>query len=218
MVAISMPVQEAEVISTTAIPLGISDLTLGIIVALIFGGFVFIVRYGKQCWESVTWIIETCKMNLGKGAGEKGDRSIAESFVEEFNKEEIVEIKEQISRLSQQIRATLAEIKQIRKTAVKKALEDDIRTASTEYAMKFELKRPEFEKAMKVLQITLAKMPEEGFAYNQKVIEWIAKAQKKFDEYSPENFGQKVEAIKARHRGAQNEQSRGKQNAKDFFD
>ncbi|HUU18941.1 MAG TPA: hypothetical protein VMW72_17450 [Sedimentisphaerales bacterium] len=218
MVAISMPVQEAEVISTTAIPLGISDLTLGIIVALIFGGFVFIVRYGKQCWESVTWIIETCKMNLGKGAGEKGDRSIAESFVEEFNKEEIVEIKEQISRLSQQIRATLAEIKQIRKTAVKKALEDSIKTASTEYAMKFELKRPEFERAMKVLQIALAKMPEECIVYKQKVINWIAKAQEKFDEYSPDNFVQKVEAIKARRRGAQNEHSRRKQNAKDFFD
>lgn len=47
-------------------------------------------------------------------------------------------------------------------------------------------------------------MPEEGVAYNQKVIEWIAKAQKKFDEFSPENFGLKVEAIKARRRGAQN--------------
>ena len=203
MVTISMPVQEADVISTTAISLGISDLTFGIMVALIFGGFVFIVRYGKQCCESIIWIIDTCKMNIGKGAGGKGERSNAESSVEESSKEEIVEIKEQISILSQQIRATLAEIKQIRKTAVKNALEDSIKTASTEYAMKFELKRPELEKAMRVLKITLAKMPEEGVAYKQKVIKWIAKAQEKFDEYSPDNFVQKVEAIKARRRTAQ---------------
>ena len=209
MVIISMPVQEAEAISTTAISLGISDMTLGIIVALIFGGFVFIVRYGKQCCESIIWIIDTCKMNLGKKAGEKGERANAESSVEEFSKEEIVEIKEQICRLSQQIRATLAEIKQIRKTAVKKALEDSIKTASTEYAMKFELKRPEFEKAREVLKITLAKIPEEGVAYKQKVIKWTAKAQEKFEEYSPDNFGQKVEAVKARRRAVQSKQMRG---------
>ena len=203
MATISMSVQEAEVISTTAIPLGISNLTFGIIVALIFGGLVFIVRYGKQCCESITWIIDTCKMNLSKEAGEKGARSNAESSVEEFSKEEIVEIKEQISKLSQQIRATLAEIKQIRKTAVKEALEDSIKTASTGYAMKFELKRPEFEKAMKVLQVALAKMPEEVVAYKQNLIKWIAKAQEKFDEYSPDNFVQKVEAVKARRRTAQ---------------
>ena len=218
MVAISMPFQEEEVISATAIPLGISDLAYGIIVALIFGSIIFIVKYGKQCCDNITWIIDICKMNIGKGTGEKEEKTNAESSVEEFSKEEIAEIKEQISILSQQIKAILAEIKQIRKTEVLKALEDDIKTASIEYAMKFELKRPEYDKAMRILQVTLAKMPEEGFAYNQKVIEWIAKAQKKFDEYSPENFGQKVEAIKAKHRGAQNEQSRGKQNAKDFFD
>ena len=34
MITISMPFQEAEFMSATAIPLGISDLTLGIIVAL----------------------------------------------------------------------------------------------------------------------------------------------------------------------------------------
>ena len=65
---ISMPVQEAEVILATAMYLGISDLTLGIIVALIFGGFVFIMKYGKQCCKSIIWIIDTCKMNLNKGA------------------------------------------------------------------------------------------------------------------------------------------------------
>ena len=191
-------------ISTTAIPLGISDLTLGIIVALIFGGFIFIIRYGKQCCESITWIIETCKMNLGKNACEKGDRPIAESSVEEFSKEEIEEIKEQVSTLSQQIKAILAEIKQIRKIEVLKALEYDLKTASTEYAMKFELKRPEYDKAMRILRVTLAKMPEECVAYKQKVMNWIAKAQEKFDEYSPEKFGLKVEAIKTRRRGAQN--------------
>jgi len=190
-------------ISTTAIPIGISDLTFGIIVALIFGAFIFIVRYGKQCCESITWIIDTCKMNLGKGAGGKGERSNAESSVEEFSKKEIAEIKEQIYRLSLQIKATLTEIKRIRKTAEQKALEDSIKIASTEYAMKFELKRPEFEKAMKVLQVTLVKMPEEVAAYKQNVIKWIAKAQEKFDEYSPENFVQKIEAVKARHRTAQ---------------
>jgi len=217
MVAISMPFQEAEVISATAIPLGISDLAYGIIVALIFGSIIFIVKYGKQCCDNITWIIDICKMNIGKGTGEKEEKTNAESSVEEFSKEEIAEIQEQISILSQQIKAILAEIKQIRKTEVLKAFEDDIKTASTEYAMKFELKRPEYDKAMRILQVTLAKMPEEGVAYNQKVIEWIAKAQKKFGEYSPENFGQKVGAIKARRRRAQNKQARGKQNAKDFF-
>jgi len=205
---ISIPVQETEVISATAMPLGISELTFGIIVALIFGGFVFIIRYGKQCCESIIWIIDTLKMNLGKGAGEKPERSNAESSVEELSKEEIVKIKKRISRLSQQIRAILAEIKQIRKTAGKKALEDSIETASTEYAMKFELKRPDFEKAMKVLKAALAKIPEEGVAYKQKVIKWIAKAQEKFEDYSPENFGKKVEAVKARRRAAQSKQAR----------
>ena len=90
---------------------------------------------------------------------------------------DIAEIKEEISSLSQQIKTTLAEIKQMRKTLVMKALEDDIRLASTEYAMKFELKRPEYDKAMSILQVTLTKMPEEAVAYKQKVITWIAKAQ-----------------------------------------
>ena len=70
--------------------------------------------------------------------------------------------------------------------------------------MKFELKRPEYVKAMRILQVMLAKMPEEGLAYNQKVIEWIAKAQKKFGEYGPENFSRNVEAVRAKHRRAQN--------------
>jgi len=195
-----MPFQEAKIISATAIPLGISDLAFGIIVALIFGSILFIVKYGKDCCDSITWLVDICKMNIGKGTGNKEQESDAESSAEEFSKEEITEIKEQISTLSQQIKAILAEIKQIRRTEVLKALEYDLKTASTEYAMKFELKRPEYDKAMRVLQVTLAKMPEEAVSYNQKVIEWIAKAQKKFDEYSPENFGLKVEAIKVRRR------------------
>jgi len=36
---------------------------------------------------------------------------------------------------------------------------------------------------MKVLKVALAKIPEEGVAYKQKVIKWIAKAQEKFEEY-----------------------------------
>ena len=213
---ISMPVQEVEVILATAMPLGISELTLGIIVALVFGGFVFCIIYGKQCCDSIIWIIETLKMNIGEGAGEKRERSNAESSFEELSKEEIVNIKRQISRVSQQIRAILAEIKQIRKTAGKKALEYSIETASTEYAMKFELKRPEFEKAMKILKAALAEIPEEGVAYKQKVMKWIVKAQEKFEDYSPENFSKKIEAIKARRRAAQSKQARGKQNTKDF--
>jgi hypothetical protein len=203
MIAISIPFQEAEVISATAIPLGISELAFGIIVALIFGSILLVVKYGKQCCDSITWIIDIYKMNRGKGTGDKEQESVAEPSAEELSKEEIAENKEQISILSQQIKAVLAEIKQIRKTEALKALEDDINTASTEYAMKFELKRPEYDKAMRILQVTLSKMPEEGVAYNQKVIEWISKAQKKFNEYSPENFGQKVKAMKARHRGTQ---------------
>jgi hypothetical protein len=201
---ISMLFQEAKMISATAITLVMSDLAFGIIVAIIFGCIIFMVKYGKNCRDSITWIIDICKMNIGKGTGDKEQESDSESSTEEFIKEEIAEIKEQISTLSQQIKAILAEIKQIRKTEVLKALEHNFETASTEYAMKFELKRPEYDKAMRILQVTLAKIPEEGAAYSQKVIVWIAKAQKKFDEYSPENFGLKVEAIKARRRGAQN--------------
>ena len=66
MVAISMTFQEASIISATAIPLGISDLALGIIVALIFGCILFIVKYGKQCRDNVIWIIDIYKMNMGK--------------------------------------------------------------------------------------------------------------------------------------------------------
>jgi len=202
MVAISMPFQEAEIISATAIPLGISDLALGMIVALIFGSIIFVVKCGKQCCDNIKWIIDICKMNMGQGVEEKEKKVKAESSVEELSKEEIEKIKEDISDLSQQIKAILAEIKQIRKTEVLNALENDIRLASTEYAMKFELKKPEYNKAMRILQVMLAKMPEESVAYKQKVIEWIAKAQKKFSEYGPENFGRKVEAVKAKRRRA----------------
>jgi hypothetical protein len=203
MVAISMTVQQAEVISAAAIPMGLSEMTLGIIVALIFGSVLFVVKYGKQCCDNVKWIIEICKMNTGKGIKEKEEKEVkakVDSSVEEFSKEEIAEIKEEISDLSQQIKAILTEIKQIRKTAILKALEDDIRLASTEYAMKFELKRPEYDKAMRILQVVLAKMPEEGVAYNQKVSKWISKAQEKFNKYSPENFVRKVESVKNKHR------------------
>ena len=199
-----MPFQDVKIISATTIPLGISDLAFGIIVALIFGSIIFIVKYGKHCCDSITWIIDVCKMNIGKGTDDKEQKSDSESSTEEFSKEEIAEIKEQISTTSQQIKAILAEIKQIRKNEVLKALEYDLKTASTEYAMKFELKRPEYDRATRILQVTLAKMPEEGAAYRQKVIEWIAKAQKKFSEYSPENFGRKVEAVRAKRRRAQN--------------
>lgn len=195
---LSIPVQKSEVISATAMPLGISELTLGIIVALIFGCFIFIVKYGKQCCESIIWIRDILKMNLGNGAGEKVEKSNTEFSVEELSREEIVEIKKQISKLSQQVRAILAELKQIRETACKEALEDNIKTASTEYAMKFELKRPDFEKAMKILIVTITKIPEEGVVNKQKVIKWIAKAQEKFEDFSPENFSKKVEAVKAR--------------------
>jgi 5-bromo-4-chloroindolyl phosphate hydrolysis protein len=204
MVAISMPFQEAEIISAISIPLGISDLALGIIVALIFGCILFIVKCGKQTCDNIKWIIDICRMNMGKGKGGKEKGSDVESSVEGLSKEEIEEIKEEISNLSQQIKAILAEIKQIRKTEVLNALENDIRAASTEYAMKFELKRPEYNKAMRILQVMLAKMPEEAVAYKQKVIQWIAKAQKKFEECSPEKFGQEVLAAKAKHRGSQN--------------
>jgi len=216
MVTISIPFQEAGVISATVMPLGISDLALGMIVALIFGCIIFVVKYGKQCCDSITWIIDINKMNRDKRADDKKQEPVAEPSDEELSKEEIAEIKEDISNLSQQIKTILAEIKQIRKTEALNALENDIRAASTEYAMKFELKRPEYNKAMRILQVTLAKMPEEAVTYNQKVIEWIAKAQKKFGKYSPENFGRKVEAMKAGHKRGQNKQARSKQNPKDF--
>jgi hypothetical protein len=178
-------------------PLGISELTLGIIVALIFGCFLFIVKYGKGCCESIIWIRDILKMNLCNGAGEKAEKSNTEFSVEELSKEEIVEIKKQISTLSQQVRAILAELKQIRETACKEALEDNFKIASTEYAMKFELKRPDFEKAIKVLIVTITKIPEEGVVNKQKVIKWITKAQEKFEDFSPENFSKKVEQLKS---------------------
>jgi MFS superfamily sulfate permease-like transporter len=199
-----MPFQEAGIISATAIPLGISDLALGIIVALIFGCILFIVKCGKQCCDNVKWIIDIYKMKKSKEEDGKEPVPAAEPPDEELSKEEIKEIKEEISSLTQQIKTTLAEIKKIRKTEALNALETDIRAASTQYAMKFELKRPEYDKAMRILQVTIAKMPEEAVEYNQKIIKWIAKAQKKFIKYCPENFGQKVEALKAKRRREQN--------------
>ena len=204
MVTISMPFQEAGIISATAIPLGISEMALGIIVALIFGCVLFIVKYGKQCCDNIKWIIDIYKMNKDKETGGEEQVPVAEPPDEELSKEEIKEIKEEISSLTKQIKTTLAEIKKIRKTEALNALENDIRAASTQYAMKFELKRPEYDKAMRILQVTLAKMPEEAVEYNQKLIKWIAKAQKKFGKYSPENFGRKVEALKAGRKGDQN--------------
>ena len=187
-------------LSATAMPLGISDLTLGIIVALIIGCFIFVVKCGKQCCESIIWIRDILKMNLGNGAGEKVEKSNTEFSVEALSREEIVEIKKQISKLSQQARAILAELKQIREKACKEALEDNFKIASTEYAMKFELKRLDFEKAIKILIVTITKIPEEGVVNKEKVIKWIAKAQEKFEDFSPENFSKKVEAVKARRR------------------
>ena len=204
MVTISMPFQEAGIISAAAMPLGISDLALGMIVALIFCCVLFIVKYGKQCCDNVKWIIDIYKMKKGKEEGDKEPVPVAEPPDEELSKEEIKEIKEEISSLTKQIKTTLAEIKKIRKTEALNALENDIRLASTQYAMKFELKRPEYDKAMRILQVTIAKMPEEAVEYNLKIIKWIAKAQKKFIKYSPENFGQKVEALKAGHKRNRN--------------
>lgn len=203
MLAILIPVQEAEIL---ALPLSMSDLTLGIIVALIFGCIVFVVKCGKQCCDNVKWIIEVCKMNAGKKPQELEEKVKAESSDEGLTKEEIEEIKEEISNLSQQIKLVLAEIKQIRNTQILNALEGDIRMAATEYAMKFELKRPEYDKAMRILQVELAKMPEEAVAYKQKVTNWITKAQEKFNGCTPEQFIRKVEAAKARHESNQNRQ------------
>ena len=201
MLAILVPIQEAEIL---ALPLSLSDLTLGIIVALIFGCIIFVVKCGKQCCDNVKWIIDVCKMNMGKETEVKEEKAKVESSGEGLTKEEIKEIKEEISNLSQQIKSALAEIKQIRNTQILNALEGDIRMAATEYAMKFELKRPEYDKAMRILQVELAKMPEEAVAYKQKVTNWIAKAQEKFNECSPEHFIRKVEAAKARHKSNQN--------------
>ena len=206
MIAILLTARKADILSQLTLPSGISDLTLGIIVALIFGCIVFVVKYGKQCRDNVKWIIEICKMNFGKAAQIKEEKVKAESSDEGLSKEEIAEIKDEISSQSQQIKATLAEIKKIRKTEILKALEDDIKTASTEYAMKFELKRPEYDKAMRILQVELANMPEEAVAYHQKVKSWIAKAQEKFNDYSPENFIRKVQAAKARQNSNQSKQ------------
>jgi regulator of replication initiation timing len=201
--------QQAKVMSSAAIPPGISEMSWGLIVAFIFGTVLFVVKYGKQCCDNVKWIIEVCKMNTAKGIKKQQEETTkkVDSSDEGLSKEEIAEIKEEISTLSQQIKTILTEIKQIRKTAIQKALEDDVRLALTEYAMKFELKRPEYDKAMRILQVVLAKMPEEGVAYHQKVNHWISKAQEKFNDYSPDNFIQKVEAVKNKRRPNQDKQN-----------
>jgi len=189
--------------STTSMPLAISNWNFGILTALIFCSIIFVVRYGRQCRDSITWIIDMYrmyKMNTGVETHHKEQRSDVESSVEESSREEIKEIKRQISLLSQQIKAILVEIRKTRRTELLKALKVNANTASTEYGMKFELKRSEFEKAMKVLQVTLAKMPKQAITYRQNTIKWIAKAHKKFDKYSPEKFVQKVEAVKSRCR------------------
>ncbi|MBN1804318.1 MAG: hypothetical protein JW837_03620 [Sedimentisphaerales bacterium] len=199
MVAITMLIEETEIISTTVIPLGISNLALGLITALIFGCILFVVTYGRQCCDNIKWIIEVYKMNYGKKPEEttiKG-KVKTEVPIEAIDKEEIAEIKEEISELSQQIKGILAEIKQIRNTEIENALEG-IETAPTEYAMKFEIKRIEYDNAMKILQVTLANMPEAAIAYKKKVNDWIDAAEKKFRKYGPENFIKKVQEIKAR--------------------
>jgi hypothetical protein len=188
-ILMAKPLPEAGIIAARAVPLGTTDLTLCIILALVFGGFVLVMKYGKQFCENAIWIRDVLRMNLGTGTDEKQKKSNAECSFEKSSGEEIVEIKNQISELSQQIRAILAEIKRIRETTGEKALEDSVEAASTEYAMKFELTRPEFKKAMKALEATLAKIPEEGAVDRQKVNEWIARAQKKFDDYNPVNSG-----------------------------
>jgi len=208
MAAISIFVREAGILSATAIPLGISDLTIGIIVALVFGSVLFVVKCGRQCCDNVKWIIEICKMNYCKKTEEleiKGketkEKKKTETSVEEIDKEQIAEIKEEISELSQQVKGILAEIKQIRKTEALNAIEDDIQRASTEYAMKFELKRIEYDQAMKILQVELSNMPDQAIAYKMKVNDWISKAHKKFRKYSPEHFHKKVESLRAKRKG-----------------
>jgi len=196
-------VVEFIVMLATRTPLAMSNFAIGIFTAIIFGSIIFVVRYGRQCCESITWIIEMYrmyKMNTGVGTSQKTQMSDVGSSVKESSKKEIPEIKRQISILSHQIKAILVEIKKIRRTDLLKALKVDANTASTEYGVKFELKRSEFEKAMKALLVTLAKMPEQDVAYRQNTTKWIAKAHKKFDRYSPEKFVQKVEAVKSRRR------------------
>jgi hypothetical protein len=200
-------VVEFILVLATSIPLAISNWALGILAALILGSIIFVVRCGRRCRDSVAWIIDVYrryKTDTGVETRQKTHRSDVESFVEESNTEEIEEIKRQISSLSRQIKAILVEIRKTRRIELLKALKVDANTALTEYGMKFELRRSEFEKAMKVLHVILARMPEQAIAYRQNTIKWIAKAQKKFDEYSPEKFAQKVEAVKSKRRTTQN--------------
>ena len=189
--------------SATIVPLAISDWAFGIGATVIFGSIIFIVRYGRQCCDSIAWMIDIFRMSIRVGGRQEEQGSDAGSSVEGFSKEEMADIKGKISILSQQIKAMLVEIKKTRRTELLKALEGDANVASTEYGMKFELKRSEFERAMKIMQVTLAKVPEQAAAYRQNTIKWIANAQKKFDNYSPEKFVQKIEAAKSRRRTTQ---------------
>ncbi len=180
--------------SVMSIALAISNLTLGICAALVLGGVVFVVRYGKQCCESVAWIREMCRTAKGQQPLNEEASPDVERPVEELDKEEIAEIKDQISTLSRQIKAILVEIKKMRDAELQNAAEGDPNLVLTEYAMKWEVRRVEFDRAIKALEAVLQRMPKQAVAYRQDTITWIAKARKKLAKCSPEELLRRIKA------------------------
>jgi len=180
---------------TNTVP-AISNFTVGICAALVLGGVVFIVRYGRQCCESVVWIMEMCRSAKGPQALQEEQRSDAERPVEELDRDEILELKSEISAGSKQIKAILVEIKKTRDAELMKALEGDANLALTDYGMKWEVKRVEFEKAMRVMEAALSELPEQAVAYRRNTTAWIAKAREKFDKCTPEELARRIKAAK----------------------
>jgi len=180
-------------VAVTSIALAVSNLTLGIGAALVLGGVVLFMTYGKQFRESIAWIMEMYRSAKGQQLLEE-ESSNAEGPVEELDKDEIAEIKEQISTLSKQTKSILVDIKKTRDAELLKAIEGDANIVITDYAMKWEFRKAEFDKAVQAMEAATRRMPEQALAYRQDTIAWIARARKKCDKCSPEELVRKIRA------------------------
>lgn len=178
--------------TVTNIALAVSNLTLGIGAALVLGGVVLFMTYGKQFRESIAWIMEMYRSAKGQQLREESPN--AEGPVEELDKDEIAEIKEQISTLSKQIKSILVDIKKTRDAELLTAIEGDANIVITDYAMKWEFRKAEFDKAVQAMEAAMRRMPEQALAYRQDTIAWIARARKKCDKCSPEELVRKIRA------------------------
>lgn len=182
--------------SVTNIPLAISNLTLGIGAAFVLGGVILFVKYGRQCRDNIAWIMEMCKNARGAERPDEAQQPDADSSVDELSKVEIDEIQGEISNRSRQVKAILVEIKKMRDAELPNALEGDSNLVLTEYAMKWEVRRVEFEKAIRAMEAAIHRMPGQAVAYRQDTVAWIARARNKLEKCSPEELLRRVKAAK----------------------